>query len=264
MNKNLMELDKILSDFEDLESLAYFQMKSNLKNGITYKTNNYKYSNNQSDTILMNFIKPFFNLFHTDSILYFKSKYKKRKVMEFFRTKLETLPLCLDDIIKLEIFQEGMLVFEKTGILTDFEKPETLVFKNTCPDFKITLIEDGWSRNKLEEEMNTYFYINSLIQKYFMSLRNKTIPGRKRFAITKWFGDKLNLVDFDLMDLTVNDLKKISSNVFEIEQLLNTLILSETIILTKTKRQEEYRETLLKNSNKNSFLFNNQIIIHGC
>ena len=263
MNKSLLELDRLLSDFEDLESLAYGQIKHHLKNGITYKTNNFKYSANASNSIPMNFIKPFFNLFHEDSILYFKSKFKKRKVMENFRGNIETVPLCLDDVVELEVFQNNKLIFTKKDKLLNFEKATSITFENINPTFKIRLIEDGLSRKKMEEELNTYYYINSLIEKYVFSLRNKIIPSRKKQSILRWFEEKLNIKDFEVSKMTVNDLKKISLNVFEIEQLLNTLILSETIVLTKTKRQEEYINQLEYLMKHNYFEFSNQIIIFG-
>lgn len=266
MNKDaLKELDLLLQDYEDAERDFYLQSKSSLESGLTYEIEKIILSDKQEEFKPLNLIKPFFTLFYTNDTLFYKAKYKKRKILTSFRGNLQNIPLCMDDDIEFQILQSGKIVFAYEGVLNNLINDFAVVLDPLCSvEFKIKLIKSNDSRTYLEKELDSHAFINNILESFkrYCQSSRFVVSKSKQTQVNSWFCDKLNLKNFDIMLINMSHLKILSKDILILEKIITSLRYGR-LSLYDTKEISQYKELMLeniKNLENSKLIFKNTIV----
>ena len=266
-NEVLKLLDTLLQDYEDQERDFYLSAKMFLSEGISYQIEKLVLSDKQEKCRPLNLIKPFFNLFYTNDKLFYRAKYKKRKILTSFRGNLQNIPLCMDDDISFQITQQDRVVFKYEGVLNNLINEFELKLNPTKPLlFKIKLIKTNESRQLLEREIDSNWYINNILESFLNYCQSSrfVVSKSKQSKANHWFSNHLNLKNFDIMNLTMSHLKNLSKDVLILEKMITSLRYGKLSLLDN-KEISLYKTLMKENINKlendNILIFYDTVII---
>lgn len=245
-NEVLKLLDTLLQDYEDKEREFYLNSKTILEEGFYYSITHLELSDKQEKCKPLNLIKPFFVLFHTNDKVFYKAKYKKRKILTSFRGNLTSIPLCLDDELEFKIIQNNMTKFNYEGSLSGLINDFPLSLNPELPiKFYIKLLKTNDSRMYLEREMDSHAYISNILSAFTQYSQSSrfVISKSKQNQVNLWFAKYLNLKNFDIFHLSMEHLKILTKDILILEKIIASLR-SGQLSLIDTKEIASYKENM--------------------
>lgn len=246
-NEVLKLLDTLLQDYEDKEREFYLNSKAELEQGLYYSITHLELSDKQENCKPLNLIKPFFVLFHTNDKVFYKAKYKKRKILTSFRGNLSSIPLCLDDELEFKIIQNEVTKFNYEGPLSGMINDFPLHLSSTSSPLKfyIKLVKTNEARFYLEREMDSHAYISNILAAFTQYSQSSrfVISKSKQNQVNLWFAKYLNLKNFDIFHLSMEHLKILTKDILILEKIIASLR-SGQLSLIDTKEIAHYKENM--------------------